>query len=45
MVLKLGMEKACDRMDWNITEGTTKDAFLPIKMIEAIMGIISGSKC
>lgn len=45
MILKLDLEKAYDRLDWGIIEETLRDATLPNKLIDAITGIISKSKC
>lgn len=45
MVLKLNLEKTYDKLEWGFIKETLRDADLPSKLIDAIMGIISKSKC
>lgn len=45
MVLKLDLEKACDRTEWSYIKDTLEDAALPKKIIMVIMSIIAKSSC
>lgn len=37
MVLKIDLEKACDRLEWPFIEDTLLDVGLPVKMVNVIM--------
>lgn len=45
MILKLDLEKAYDRLEWQFVEDTLKDAQIPHKLVEVIMEILKGSSC
>lgn len=44
-VIKLDLEKAYDRMEWNFIEETLGDASQPAKFVEVIMNIVSSNSC
>lgn len=40
MVVKLNLEKAYDRLEWNFIENTLRDALIPNKLIDVIMSLL-----
>lgn len=44
-MLKLDLEKAYDRLDWNFVEETLLNASIPYRVVRAIMRILQGSSC
>lgn len=45
MIIKIDMEKACDRMSWRFIEDTLREAYIPPSLVDAIMLIIYTSRC
>lgn len=44
-VIKLDLEEAYDRLDWNFIEETSREASIPAKLILVIMKLVSSSFC
>lgn len=45
IIIKLDLEKAYDRLEWNFIESTLHDAALPSKLVSAIMRMVTTGSC